>query len=121
MEVQQIVDGLLWPLWRGLDSGYKTKYAMNIWQQFEDAIKSAAYTGKLATFVQTLTQRLNIAIRAEDVESATAVLSSGDDRAILKTLREETTLLVLMVRLKNEDRKTEHATAQIEAEQGGMF
>lgn len=116
MEAQQIVDDLLWPCWRGLDAAYKAKYARNIWEQFAEQIASAAYTSRLATFFQTLTQRLNISIRTEDVERVNAVLASMQDRAILKMLRDETTMLVLMCRLKNEDRKAEYEAARAEAE-----
>lgn len=105
MEHQQIVDSLLWPAWRGIPGEYKAKYARNIWQQFEDNIRSAAYTSSLRRCFEALSLRLNISIGTEDIRSVTAILTSGEDREILRTLRDETTTLVLMVRVKNDERK----------------
>jgi hypothetical protein len=107
MEHQEIAERLLWPLWRGIDPSYKSKYRASIWQQFEDNIRSAAYTSRLARFVDEMTRKLSIQIRADDVANVQAVVASGDDRAILKLLRDETTLLVLYVRMRNEERKAE--------------
>jgi hypothetical protein len=41
-------------------------------------------------------------------------LNGGGDRALLKLLREETTLLVLMVRVANQERKEEWEAKQAE-------
>lgn len=79
--------------------------------QFEDNIRSAAYTSRLARFVDAMSCKLSIQVRSDDVSNVQAVTSSGNDRAILKLLRDETTLLVLMVRLRNEERKAERADA----------
>lgn len=54
-----------------------------------------------------MTRKLAIQIRTDDVANVQAVTASGDDRAILKLLRDETTLLVLYVRMRNEERKAE--------------
>ena len=100
MDHQEVADRLLWPLWRGIDPSYKSKYRSSIWQQFEDNIRSAAYTSRLARFVDNLTQKLDIQVRADDVANVQAVVASGEDRAILRLLRDETMLLVLYVRLR---------------------
>lgn len=105
MDKEQIATDLLWPVWRGIDAGYKQRYAHSIWQQFEDNIRSAAYTSQLAAFYDKLSQRLGLNIRSEDVASVERVIGSGEDKAILKLLRDETTYLALLVRLKNEERK----------------
>lgn len=42
---------------------------------------------------------------ADEREAANKLLNELDDRAALKLLREETTLLILMVRIANQDRK----------------
>lgn len=42
---------------------------------------------------------------AEERESANKILNEVDDKAILKLLREETTLIVLMVRIANQERR----------------
>ncbi|WP_414647349.1 hypothetical protein, partial [Chthonomonas sp.] len=44
MQLQEIVDGLLWPIWRGVPPAYKKKYSRTIWEQFENQIRSSAYS-----------------------------------------------------------------------------
>lgn len=99
---------LLIPLWRGVPGDYKRKYARNIWQQFEDNIRAAAYTAKISKFVNSICSRMQIDIRAADVEAVNSALtiSRVDERVLLRQLRDEATTLVLMVRLENEKRKT---------------
>jgi hypothetical protein len=108
---REIADTLLWPCWRGMPDAYKAKYARNIWAQFEDNIRSAAYTSSLARFFQTLSLKLDIEIRAEDVRSVNLALAS-DERTLLRALRDETTAMVLLVRLRNEERKQEYKDRQ---------
>lgn len=82
---------------------------MNIWRQFEEQIKSAAYTNNLGKFVNSLCGRLNADLgrNAEDRQAVSQILTGGNDRALLKLLHEETTLLVLMVRVANQERRDE--------------
>lgn len=117
MEPETLAANLLTPLWRGIGSEYKSKYRTSIWQQFEDNVRSAAYTSRLGAFYDAFCRKLAIALRADDVASVQAVLTSGQDRAILRLLRDETTLLVLLVRVANEERK---ATYEAET-QGALF
>lgn len=105
MTHEELADRLLTPLWRGIDPDYKRKYARGIWQQWEDNLRSAAYTAKLSMFLSKITTRLAIDIHKDDTESVAGVIQSGDDKAVLKMLRDETTLLVLLVRVANEERK----------------
>ena len=103
---------LLNPIWRGLDSNYKSKYARSIWQQFEDNIRSAAYASTLSRFYNQLCSRLEIQIDATgmaDVQAALA-LQGTEARALLRHLRDETATLVLMVRIENEKRKADWQT-----------
>lgn len=103
--LDELATGLVAPLWRGIPADYKAKYARTIWEQFENQIRSAAYTSRLPHFIQRITTRLGIIIRSDDVESVTAILNSGRDREALKALRDEATYLVLLVRVQNEERK----------------
>lgn len=96
---------LLLPIWRGIDPSYKSKYRSSIWQQFEDNIRSAAYTNSLAKWLSAMTQKLNITIQARDVMSVTQVAKGGIDGVLLQMLRNDTTLLVLYVRQVNEEKK----------------
>jgi hypothetical protein len=103
--LEGIAANLLGPLWRGVDAEYKGKYARNIWQQFEDNVRSAAYTSHLPRFIQRMSSRLRVTVRADDVARLTAFVASADGRATLKALREEATYLVLLVRSVNEERR----------------
>lgn len=47
---------------------------------------------------------------------AEPILNSGQDRELLKLMRDETTLLVLMVRVRNEERREEWEAKQAERE-----
>ena len=115
---------LLYIIWRGVAADYKSRYRRTIWQQFEDQVRSAAYTSKLGTFVNSLCLKLTASIgrRAEERERANEILNCGQDRQLLKLLRDETTLLVLMVRVRNQERQEawEARQAEIEAEEAAM-
>jgi hypothetical protein len=80
---------------------------MSIWRQFEDAVRSAAYTSSLGKFVNSLCLRFQASLgrNAEDREAAQMILNNGQDKTLLKLMREETTLLVLMVRVRNQERR----------------
>lgn len=54
----------------------------------------------------------------DERERVDEVLNAGKDRELLKLLRDETTVLVLMVRLRNQERKEayEERMAEREAE-----
>jgi len=105
MTPEQLATDLLTPLWRGISPDYKKRYARTIWQQFEDNLRSAAYTAKLSTFLAKITTRMGIVIFADDTGKVTAVMQQGEDKIILKMLRDDTTLCVLLVRVANEERK----------------
>lgn len=108
LETQQnIADNLLTPLWRGLPDAYKMRYARNIWNQFEDAVRSSAYTSDLNRFVDTFCRKSGVEIGKEGTGTVAEFLRTADSRQTLKLLREETTVLVLLVRLENEKRKAE--------------
>lgn len=90
-------------------------------------MRAAAYTSNLGKFVNSLCSKLQVQIGAEDSAEAESILNSGTDRALLKLLREETTLLVLMVRVANQERREEWEARQAErreeeaAERDPMF
>lgn len=102
---ERIASDLLAPLWRGISPDYKARYARNVWEQFENNVRSAAYTARLPKFVQRITQRLGINPRADDVARVAAVLNAGQDRHVLRALRDEAAYLVLLVRVENDERK----------------
>lgn len=104
-------------VWRGIPNSYKSRYRRNIWRQFEDNVRSAAYTSNLGKFINSLCLNLNVEIRgADDVELVNDALREGNDRTMLKLMREETTLLVLMVRLRNQERRERWEANRVERE-----
>lgn len=112
---------LLVPLWNGIPGDYKQRYARNIWQQFEDNIRAAAYTAKLSKFVNSICLRLRIEITGRDVTAVNAVLASADERDILRQLREEATVLMLMVRMENEKQRAERKKRMANNFDFGLF
>ena len=107
---------LLESIWRGIPNDYKSRYRMSIWKQFEDNIRSAAYTSSLGKLVNSLCLKLqaNLGHNAESREAIQAILNSDQDRTLLKLMREETTLLVLMVRVRNQERHETWKREQID-------
>lgn len=117
----QLAADLLWPLWRGIPDAYKSKYARNIWQQFQDNVQSAAMTSvNLSQFASRLTAKLQITVRnADDAAVLSGIIGGGGDLALLRVLRREALTPILMVRVKNEQRRAlvaEAAADRIQAE-----
>jgi hypothetical protein len=100
-----IAEGMLYPLFRCIDDQYKVRYALNIWEQFEGAIRSAAYTGSLKTFLSNFSKRMPIYLQGQYIENITFALESGEDDKILTWLRDETAYMTLLVRLMNQKRR----------------
>lgn len=96
---------LLIPLWRGIPADYKRQYARNIWQQFEDNVRAAAYTASLSKFVNSICFRMQIRIPGDATADVNEVLMLGRDRELLRQIRDEAATLGLMVRLENDKRK----------------
>ena len=123
-KLKQEAATLLMMIWRGIPADYKSKYRMTIWDQFENEIRAAAYTSDLGKFVSRLCGRLNATIGVKDEERslAEAILQTKHDREMLKLMREQTTLLVLMVRVQNQEIREEWREKMKERdEQNGLF
>lgn len=71
----------------------------------------------LSRFVNSLCSKMDVDLRAKDVPAVTAAVVAGDDRAMLKLLREETTLLVLQVRVANQERREAYAATLFDSEE----
>lgn len=104
---EDVATKLLIPLWQGIPREYKTRYAKNIWEQFQNNIRSSAYTAHPAQFLSKITQRLGISLTESGARSVSEFISASPERELLKMLREDTTLLVLLVRVANEERREE--------------
>lgn len=114
MDYQELEQKLLTPLWRGIPADYKRRYARNIWSQYEDNLRAAAYTSNLRVFVSRICGKLNITIASTDIAAVNEIVSAGRDKEILAALRNEITMLILLVRLENDKRKEEWAARQAE-------
>lgn len=102
---QQVGEQLLFPLFRCLDEGYKKKYVKDVWEQFENNIRAAAYTSRLTKFFENITRSMPITLERQYADGVLQIIQSGFDEDVLTWLRNETTYLVLLARMKNEERK----------------
>lgn len=102
---EMVAENLVLPLWRALDKEYKKKYKKTIWDQFENRLRSAAYTSDIKKFLQKIKSNMRISIRYKDLKRVLNIVDSNQDRQILKWIREETQYLVLQVRVINQERK----------------
>jgi len=111
--------------WRSVDWDTWGKYRLTVWDQFTDRVRLAATTtSSLPRFWASLSQQMGIGqVRDhEEREALGGILTSGQDRALLRLLRQETDLLVLVVRLRSEGRKAayEARRAQEESQQEAL-
>ncbi len=126
MERDKLIDlcaHLAWYLWRGMDKAYKQKYARVIWDQFQNRLQGEAMTtANLGQYVNSLCSKLGVHALgiSEDLEVLDSILNCGEDRAILRMFREEAALIVVRVRLWNEQRREELRQAE-ESQQEGLF
>lgn len=101
----QVAEGLLWPLWRCIEDSYKDRYKREIWDHFENAIRSAAYTAKLSTFLTNFKNRIPTNFEAQYMKHIRQVTDCRQDAEVLNWLRDETTYLVMITRLMNQERR----------------
>jgi len=100
-----IAEKLLWGLWRSITEDYKMSYPLEIWDHFENAIRSASYTDNLKVFLSNFQRRIPIDIQAQYNKDILSIVEAGDDDKVLNWLRTETTYLTMLVRLRNQERK----------------
>lgn len=102
---QDVAEQLLWPLWRCISEDYKVRYKREIWDHFENAVRAASYTGRLRTYLANFQKRIPCTMQAQYTKSIVSVVESNQDETILNWLRSETTYLIMLVRLRNQERK----------------
>jgi len=107
MKVSQelVAENLLWGLWRSITEDYKCRYPSEIWEHYENALRSASYTDSLKVFLTNFQRRIPIDIQAQYNKDILSVVEAGEDDTILNWLRTETTYLTMLVRLRNQERK----------------
>jgi hypothetical protein len=102
---ESVAKNLLWGLWRSITEDYKTQYPREIWEHFENALRSASYTDSLKVFLTNFQRRIPIDIQAQYNKDILSIVEAGEDDKVLNWLRSETTYLTMLVRLRNQDRK----------------
>lgn len=105
MTQQEVADNLLWPLWQSIDRDYKKDYAKEIWKHFFNVIISSTFTRDLKTFLSKFTNKLPCDLNKQNSELILQVINTNEDEQILRWLREETTYMVILIRIKNQERK----------------
>lgn len=100
-----VAENLLWGLWRSITEDYKTHYPREIWEHFENALRSASYTDSLKVFLTNFQRRIPIDIQAQYNKDILSIVEAGEDDKVLNWLRGETTYLTMLVRLRNQERK----------------
>jgi hypothetical protein len=105
MTQEQVAERLLWPLWRCVTEDYKSRYKREVWDHFENAVRSAAYTGQMRTYLTNFQGRIPCDFQSQYMKDILSVVDSGCDDDILNWLRDETTYLVMLVRIRNQERK----------------
>jgi len=48
---EKVAENLLWGLWRSITEDYKCQYPREIWEHFENVLRSASYTDSLKIFL----------------------------------------------------------------------
>lgn len=104
-EIHDKATTLLLPIWAGVPPDFKAKYKFTIWRQFEDQVRSAAYTTTLSLFLSRICSRLAATLHDDHLATVRAIVSGGSDREVLRVLRDESAYCVTVVRLANEERK----------------
>jgi len=118
MTQERVAELLLWPLWRSVTDDYKSRYKRDVWEHFENAVRSAAYTGKLRTYLTNFQGRIPCDIQAQYMRDILSIVESGCDEDILNWLRDETTYLIMLVRIRNQERKEAKAELGVESTAG---
>jgi hypothetical protein len=98
-----VASKLLFPLWTGIDPNYKDHYRTEVWQHFENNIRVSAYTSKLNIFLAKFMRLMSVEIMAKFTKDVNEIMDSGQDKIILRWLRDETTYLVLQVRMMRQE------------------
>lgn len=100
-----IADKFVWSVWDSVNRDYKQQYARDIWNQFENALRSASYTDSLKVFLTNFQKRIPAEIKTEVQKNIVDIINLKKDEKVLNILRNETTYLVMLARIRNQERK----------------
>lgn len=91
-------------IWQSIDwTGISPSRRMNIYNELASKIKSAALTDTLERFFEGLCRKMGV--KTVYNESVLNIINKADAKALLKLYREETQIIVLMLRTTQEIRK----------------
>ncbi len=91
---------ILQAIWNSVDwQSFPQSLRVKVYDLFASRIKSAALTSSLPIFVETLCKKMGV--RSISNEKIVDVIKDKKNNALLKLFREETALLVLMMRERN--------------------
>lgn len=93
---------LILEVWRSVDwQGVSAVRRMGIYDEFASKIQSAAMTSDLRLFVERLARKMGL--RSFKTTAVDAILLRSDGAATLDVLRNETSLIVVMMRVFQEE------------------
>lgn len=107
---EEVAHKLVWGLWRSVSTEYKKMYARDVWEHFENALRSASYTDSLKVFLSNFRAKIPCSIDGYHAHDVLAVVDCGSDYEVLDWLRSETVYLVLLVRVRNQEAKEQSKT-----------
>jgi hypothetical protein len=114
---------LAYAIWRGIDGDYKRSYAKVIWGQFLERLQGTARTtANLEVYFNRVCSKLPMVWDGKQITEYLDwiydAMRAGQDREILRIMREQTAAIVVEVRLKNEQHRLEYNEGTLE---GGIF
>lgn len=89
------------------------KKRLTYWSIFGDNISSAAYTSSLAKWLNNICNQMDVRSVGRDENerlSVEKIINSGTDKALLKTFREETAIIILLLRNEINEQKQPQTT-----------
>lgn len=105
ISIEEAGDLLLWPLWRCIKEEYKDVYKASIWDHFESAIRSAAYTDSLKDFLTNFQRKIPIALEQQYANDIMSAVNCENEMEVLSWFRLRTTYLAVYIRVRNQERK----------------
>ena len=105
-------------VWQKIDwGGMSPMRRMKIYDELAGKIKSSAMTSSLSSFIDKLTRKFEVRSLGKGGLQVKEIMCRGNDADLLRIFREETVILVIMLREWVEARKLLAAKKEKEAEE----
>ncbi len=108
---QQIAQEFLFPLWQCVDSEFKSKNKMHIWEYFENFVKTSSTMPDLAGFLEELKKLIPFNWLHKFENQIRNFIIQEDNEKVLEILQENTALCILFTRQCNEVKKQDFKDA----------